>query len=188
MELLRGRAVESRGWIMQKGRVPLPARRTLSIDFEAEILEDAGNRGWNSGMALNGVLNEKERDEASRRLEEIDDEQFKTIFGLLYKVNKKVDLFKKYDVQELFECRILSVDENFRGKGLANVLMLDSLEVARKAGFKVFKADATGMFSQKVCLKNGFQVEAEILYKDLPENIRPAPPHEALKLMVKLLD
>lgn len=88
-------------------------------------------------MALNGVLNEDERDEASRRLEEIDDEQFKKIFGQLYKVNKKVNLFWKYNVQELFECRILSVDENFRGKGLANVLMSDSLEVARKAGFKV---------------------------------------------------
>lgn len=88
-------------------------------------------------MALNGVLNEKERDEASRRLEEIDDKQFKKIFGQLYKVNKKVNLFWKYNVQELFECRILSVDENFRGKGLANVLMSDSLEVARKAGFKV---------------------------------------------------
>lgn len=88
-------------------------------------------------MALNGVLNEKERDEASRRLEEIDDKQFKKIFGQLYKVNKKVNLFWKYNVQELFECRILSVDENFRGKGLANVLMSDSIEIARKAGFKV---------------------------------------------------
>lgn len=52
---------------------------------------------------------------------------------------------------------------------------------------QVFKADATGMYSQKVCLKHGFQVEAEIPYTDLPENIRPAPPHQAVKLMVKLL-
>lgn len=53
---------------------------------------------------------------------------------------------------------------------------------------QVFKADATGMFSQKVCLKHGFQVEAEILYTDLDESIRPKPPHEALKLMVKILN
>ncbi|EFN82472.1 hypothetical protein EAI_06330, partial [Harpegnathos saltator] len=52
----------------------------------------------------------------------------------------------------------------------------------------VFKADATGVYSQKVCLKHGFQVEAEIPYTELEESIRPAPPHEALKLMVKLLD
>ncbi|KAK2586379.1 hypothetical protein KPH14_010666 [Odynerus spinipes] len=158
---------------------------TLKQGYSRMLVTDDGTI---AGVALNGILTEDERDEASRRLEEIDDERFKTIFGLLYKVNKKVDLFNKYNVQELFECRILSVDENFRGKGLANVLMSDSLEIARKAGFKVFKADATGMYSQKVCLKHGFHDEAEIPYTDLPENIRPEPHHQALKLMVKLLD
>jgi len=52
----------------------------------------------------------------------------------------------------------------------------------------VCKADATGAFSQKVYLKHGFHVEAEISYAELDKSIRPAPPHEALKLMVKLLD
>lgn len=88
-------------------------------------------------MALNGILKKGEREEAERRLAELNDEKFKTIFGLLYKVNEKVDLFAKYNVEELFECRILSVDGNFRGRGLANVLMADSIEIARNAGFKV---------------------------------------------------
>jgi predicted GNAT family acetyltransferase len=88
-------------------------------------------------MALNGILKKGEREEAERRLVEIDDEKFKTIFGLLYKVNEKIDLFTKYNVDELFECRILSVDENYRGIGLANILMADSVKTARNAGFKV---------------------------------------------------
>jgi len=90
-----------------------------------------------AGMALNGVLKKGEREEAEKRLVEINDEKFKTIFGLLYKVNEKIDLFTKYDVDELFECRILSVDENYRGIGLANILMADSMKTARNAGFKV---------------------------------------------------
>lgn len=139
-------------------------------------------------MALNGILKKGEREEAERRLAELRDEKFKTIFGLLYKVNEKVDLFAKYDVDELFECRILSVDENHRGKGLANILMADSVKTAKDAGFKVFKADATGAYSQSVCSKHGFQVEAETPYIDLEESIRPAPPHRALKLMVKILN
>lgn len=53
---------------------------------------------------------------------------------------------------------------------------------------QVFKADATGAYSQSVCLKHGFHVEAEIPYTELEESIRPAPPHLALKLMVKLLN
>lgn len=88
-------------------------------------------------MALNGILKKGEREEAERRLSELDDEKFKTIFRLLYEVNDKVDLFEKYGVDELFECRILSVDENYRGKGLASILMADSVKIAKNAGFKV---------------------------------------------------
>ncbi|XP_043283671.1 uncharacterized protein [Venturia canescens] len=89
-----------------------------------------------AGLALNGVLKKGEREECERRLSEVNDVKFKTIFGLLYKLNEKIDLFEKYNVDEIFECRILSVDEEFRGKGLANVLMKDSVETAKKAGFK----------------------------------------------------
>lgn len=90
-----------------------------------------------AGMALNGILKKGEREEAERRLAELDDEKFKTIFRLLYKLNDKVDLFAKYDVDELFECRILSVDANYRGKGLASILMADSMKTAKDTGFKV---------------------------------------------------
>jgi GNAT superfamily N-acetyltransferase len=90
-----------------------------------------------AGMALNGILKKGEREEAERRLEEMKDEKFKTIFRVLYKVNEKIDLFAKYDVDELFECRILSVDADYRGKGLASILMADSEKIARNAGFKV---------------------------------------------------
>lgn len=89
------------------------------------------------GMALNGILKKGEREEAERRLAELNDEKFKKIFGLLYKLNEKVDLFAKYNVDELFECRILSIDENYRGKGLAGILMIDTIKTAKDAGFKV---------------------------------------------------
>lgn len=88
-------------------------------------------------MALNGIVKKDEREEAERRLAELNDEKFKKIFGLLHKLNEKIDLFAKYDVDELFECRILSVDENHRGKGLASVLMIETIKTAKDAGFKV---------------------------------------------------
>ncbi|XP_011299206.1 uncharacterized protein [Fopius arisanus] len=144
--------------------------------------------GTIAGLALNGTTKSGEREEAVRRLADLDDQKFKTIFGLLYQVNDKVDLFKKYNTDELFECRILSIDEEFRGRGLANILMSDSVEVARKMGFKVMKADATSVYSQKVFEKHGFNTEAEIPYSEMDENIRPPSPHRALKLMVKVLN
>ncbi|CAD6208931.1 GSCOCG00010745001-RA-CDS [Cotesia congregata] len=143
--------------------------------------------GTIAGLALNGVTKKGDREEAVRRLEELDDEKFKIIFGLLYKVSEKVDLFEKYNTEELFECRILSVDEEFRGRGLANVLMADTVDVAKRAGFKVIKADATGIYSQKVFEKHGFKTEAEIFYTDIDDKLRPALPHRSLKLMVLVL-
>lgn len=50
------------------------------------------------------------------------------------------------------------------------------------------KADATGIFSQKCFLKHDFEVITEIPYSEVEENLRPGPPHEALKLLVKILD
>lgn len=72
-----------------------------------------------------------------RRLAALDDEKFKIIFGLLYQVNDKINLYEKYCTDDLFECRILSVDEEFRGQGLANALIADTIDVAKHAGFKV---------------------------------------------------
>ncbi|XP_020284520.1 dopamine N-acetyltransferase [Pseudomyrmex gracilis] len=159
--------------------------QTLKQGYSRMLVD---KKGAIMGMALNGILKKGEREEAERRLAELNDEKFKKIFGLLYKLNEKVDLFAKYNVDELFECRILSIDENYRGKGLAGILMIDTIKTAKDAGFKVCKADATGAYSQKVCSKHGFQVEAEIPYVELDKSIRPAPPHQALKLMVKLLN
>lgn len=90
-----------------------------------------------AGTALNGIIKKGEREECERRLAELQDDKFKSIFGLLYRVNEQVDLFAKYGVDELFECRILSVDEAYRGRGLANLLVENSLSIARNSGFKV---------------------------------------------------
>ncbi|XP_043466559.1 uncharacterized protein LOC122501282 isoform X2 [Leptopilina heterotoma] len=159
--------------------------QTLKQGYSRMMID---NKGTIAGTVLNGIVQRGEREEAERRLAEMSDKNFQTIFGLLYKVNEKIDLFTKYNVDDLFECRILSVDDRFRGRGLANALVQESLENAKNAGFKIFKADATGLFSQKVFLKYGFKTEAEIPYSDIDVSIRPGPPHQALKLMVKILE
>lgn len=58
---------------------------------------------------------------------------------MLYDTNREADLFAKYDVHDIFECRILSVDPTSRGKGIARTLMERSIQEARIRGFKLFK-------------------------------------------------
>lgn len=64
-----------------------------------------------AGVALNGILYGNSDIEHSReKLNDIQDENFKKIFKLLYEQNLKINLFKQFDVDKIFEIRILSVD------------------------------------------------------------------------------
>jgi Predicted acetyltransferase len=89
------------------------------------------------GVALNGIQHEGDVDEAIKKLETLNDKKFKQIFSMLYDLNQSLNLFSRYDVTSIFECRILSVDNNYRGRGLANELFKLSIDIASKAGFKV---------------------------------------------------
>lgn len=70
-------------------------------------------------------------------MDEKQDKQFKKIFNLLYGENLKLNLFERFDVDKIFEIRILSVDSKFRGQGIAKKLLLKSQEIAEENGFKV---------------------------------------------------
>lgn len=99
------------------------------------------------GVALNGVLWPGDLDEAQSKLSGMDDAKFRQIFGLLYSVNKRLDLFAAYNVDRIFECRILSVDHRYRGRGLARELLERSIQTAKTSGFKVWVVtDLTNFF------------------------------------------
>ncbi|PSN36878.1 Dopamine N-acetyltransferase [Blattella germanica] len=127
------------------------------------------------------------------KLQTLSDMKFRRIFDLLYGVNGDLDLFAQHGVDRIFECRILSVDKRYRGRGLARELLRRSEETARNAGFKVLKEDATGLFSQRVAESLGLQTVRQVHYADYTSAdtgevlFRPQSPHESLKIMVKLL-
>ncbi|XP_068085812.1 arylalkylamine N-acetyltransferase 1 [Anabrus simplex] len=145
------------------------------------------------GVALNGVQRPGDAAAAKLKLETMTDKKFRKIFELLYDCNLKADLFSAYHVDRIFECRILSVDKRFRGRGLAKELLQRSESVARKKGFRVLKEDATGYFSQRVAESLGLEVVLEVRYSDYKSEdtgevvFNTEPPHECLKIMVKVL-
>lgn len=89
------------------------------------------------GVALNGIQHPGDIAAAQAKLETMADLKFRRIFDLLYGVNRSLDLFKQHGVDRIFECRILSVDKRFRGRGLARELLQRSVVTARESGFKV---------------------------------------------------
>lgn len=88
-------------------------------------------------MCLNGVLLDGDLKSALEKLNENGDKEFQKIFNLLYGESLKLDLFERLNVDKIFEVRILSVDEKFRGHGIAKNLMLKSQEIAEENGFRV---------------------------------------------------
>lgn len=74
---------------------------------------------------------------ALENLQTKQNEKFIKIFNFLYTQNLKQNLFKQFNVDKLFEVRILSVNPKFRGQGIARNLLVKSQEVAEENGFKV---------------------------------------------------
>uniref|UniRef100_A0A1A9WWX8 aralkylamine N-acetyltransferase n=1 Tax=Glossina brevipalpis TaxID=37001 RepID=A0A1A9WWX8_9MUSC len=146
-----------------------------------------------AGVALNGILRAGDLETAKNKLQLIDDEKYRKIFQLLYDHNLQTDIFDYFKVDKAFDMSILSVDEKFRGKGIAKHLVENSENLAKKHGFKLLKADATGVFSQKIFKSAGFEVLHEQYYnKYVGNNNEPIlpveSPHIKLQLLYKRLD
>lgn len=132
---------------------------------------------------MNGILLKGDIEEALINVNQLKDERTKKIFRLLYDQNLKLNLFNRFNVDKIFELRILSVDSKFRGQGLAKELWKRSEVMAKECNFQVnlsifdlkykfqyrisiqlMKADATGLFSQKISLSFGFSPCLELPY------------------------
>ncbi|XP_013099864.2 arylalkylamine N-acetyltransferase 1 isoform X2 [Stomoxys calcitrans] len=146
-----------------------------------------------AGVILNGILRPGDILTSQKKLELNDDVKFKKIFQLLYTLNLKEDIFQRFNVDKAFDLRILSVDGQYRGQGIAKHLVRHSEDLAKEYGYKIMKADATGIFSQKILKSHGFEVLLEQYYdKYVDEFGQPVlnveSPHIKLQLLYKLLD
>lgn len=89
------------------------------------------------GVAVNGILLRGDIEEALINVNQLKDERTKKIFRLLYDQNLKLNLFNRFNVDKIFEIRILSVDANSRGQGLAKELWRRSEVMAGECNFQV---------------------------------------------------
>ncbi|XP_030378358.1 dopamine N-acetyltransferase [Scaptodrosophila lebanonensis] len=163
---------------------------TLSDGLSLMAIDEDGRI---AGVILNGILRPGDTERALAQLELSSDDNFKKIFELLYTHGLQSKLFSRFGVDRAFDVRILSVDARFRGQGIAKELVRRSERVARDCGFPIMKADATGIFSQKILRSNGFEMLSEQLYGKYTDAqgqiILPVEaPHIKLQLLYKRLD
>jgi len=161
-------------------------KHSLATLADGVSIAVANGKGEIVGVCLNGFLHPGDTLKAKDNLESSKDERFKKIFSLLYNQNLTVDFFKEFDVDRVFEYRILSVDSNYRGQGLAKKLIQKSEDIARKYHCRIVKGDATAVGSLKICLSLGLTPITEILYTET--DIPVSPPHEKLVILYKMLN
>lgn len=111
----------------------------------------------------------------------------------MYGESQKLDLFRRYGVDRIFELRILSVDSEFRGQGVARKLIDMSQSLAIKNGFKVINLFSTFISIITLTINNmysNFYFQAAqrrsngtFLPKDLGR--QPVPDHQRSSLRLQ---
>lgn len=132
------------------------------------------------GVCVNGTLT-REDDEQGRKEwdEEADDvpeditaikdsdARFNQVRRLLCKVSAEGDVFSHVpaDVDRVFDIFILSVDDSWRGKGIAKKLLDESREIANAERYRLMRVICTSFVSALIVGRMGYRCIARLDYK-----------------------
>ncbi|XP_032677783.1 dopamine N-acetyltransferase-like isoform X2 [Odontomachus brunneus] len=143
------------------------------------------------GVMLNGKMDPPSNEEPEY-ISSCTNPKFKKILRLLHYVDKKVNVGGQFRDLNIMEIRIISVDTNWRGQGIAKALVEKSVEIAKEQGFHYARADCTSLFSAKLCARIGFDAVYKLDYNDYVDEdgkpvFSPALPHTSVMSYMKKL-
>ena len=91
-------------------------------------------------------------------------ENVKDMWTFLCHKDKEMDLFNRFNLEEMFHFVTLAVHKNYRRRGLGFILLSAGVALAKALGFKAVKGEGTSAFSQRIYEKRGFETILEIPY------------------------
>lgn len=106
--------------------------------------------------------------------------------------NAKVDLFKKFGVDAIYDMKMVSVDEDYTCPNVAFQAIKLEEKIAREAGFQLIKAEASSIYGEDLLEKLGFQSVSETRYDRVTDSqckvlIPVKEPNTRYTIMVKKL-
>ncbi|XP_031625920.1 dopamine N-acetyltransferase-like [Contarinia nasturtii] len=118
------------------------------------------------------------------------DPKFKKILMLFDYIDEQFNTFKLYpDIATYLDVAILSVNANYRGYGVAGMLMEKTLKYMRENEIKVVRVLCTSFYSARVCEKTGFKKVYNLPYADYKVDgvtvFKPEKPHEAVQILTQ---
>lgn len=116
--------------------------------------------------------------------------KFKKILTLMEHIESQFDVFKLYpEVNSFLDGKILSVNENYRGCGIAGKLTAAAMDFMRQNNISIYHILCSSHYSARVCEKLDFEVVFELPYVDYVVNgenpLLPAKPHDSAKILIK---
>ncbi|KAK3932857.1 Dopamine N-acetyltransferase [Frankliniella fusca] len=151
------------------------------------------------GVCINGILSREEDEEGRREaLKEADDvpedvtalrdpdEKFGQVKRLLMRTSAAGNVFAQVpaDVDKIFDIFILSVDQSWRGKGIAKKLLDHSREIAQSEQHKLIRVICTSFVSALIVSRLGYRCIDRQEYKQFVDKkgqrlFPTPPPHDA---------
>ncbi|KAF2901478.1 hypothetical protein ILUMI_04703 [Ignelater luminosus] len=141
------------------------------------------------GVCLNGIL---KRDDPEEELHECSNPKFAKILKLLDKLEREGNVFGQFpDVNKVLTVKVLSVDNGWRGKGIAKELMNKTRNIAREQGCGLMRVDCSSYFSARAIASLGFDCVYSLKYDEYKENgeivFNTEEPHREARIYVQRL-
>ncbi|CAH1160175.1 unnamed protein product [Phaedon cochleariae] len=114
-----------------------------------------------------------------------EDEKFSKIVKLLQHIEEISDPFQKYPgVDKAIVVKILSVDDTYRGRGIAKELMSKTIDLAKGRGCGFCSVDCSSYYTARAAKKLGFELHYTLKYEDYKVDGKsvfdPVAPHKAM--------
>ncbi|KAH8261512.1 hypothetical protein KR044_010548, partial [Drosophila immigrans] len=116
--------------------------------------------------------------------------KFKKILGLMDTVEERFNIFDLYPNEDtILDGKILSVNTNYRGMGIAGRLTERAYEFMKEHQISVYHVMCTSHYSAVVMEKLGFHDVFEMKFADYKKDgevvFKPPAPHVAVRVLVK---
>ncbi|XP_034945523.1 dopamine N-acetyltransferase-like isoform X2 [Chelonus insularis] len=180
--------------LIPEGETSCPPLENYSMSSIEENLSlmAVSSSGSIVGVLLNGTTVAPEDSEEPDFIKECDHQKFRKILKLLHHVDREANVVKRYPGKKILDIKIISVDNNWRGKGIAAELFKKTMKIAKELNYDYVRCDCSSHFTSKLCKRLGFEEIFELKYKDYVDQdgkpvFTPAPPHDSISTCVSKL-
>ncbi|ALC40789.1 Dat, partial [Drosophila busckii] len=147
------------------------------------------------GVFLNGLMHRSSATDApaEKAADSCEHPKFKKILSLMDHVEDQFNIFDLYPSENvILDGKIISVDTNYRGLGIAGRLTERAYEYMREQHINVYHVLCSSHYSARVMEKLGFHEVFEMKFADYkPQGevvFKPAQPHVGVRILVKELE